>query len=227
MENEILNKVASSSSGNCYIYNKDLMVDCGVPFSKIKPYYKDIKLVLLTHIHSDHFNKSTIKTLSEMRPTLKFVCCEWLVEPLLECNVPKRNIIILGLGRTFNFGKYLITPFYAKHDVDNCGYKIIIYKTGYKIFHATDINSLTNIEAKDYDLYCLEANYDEEELKTRLKEKNENGEYAYEYRVLQTHLSKEECNRFLIENMGNNSECIYLHQHLDIKKEKEIDGNCT
>lgn len=103
------------------------------------------------------------------------------------------------------------------------GYKILITKTGYKIFHATDINSLENIVAKDYDLYCLEANYDEQELKERLKEKEDNGEYAYEYRVLQTHLSKEECDRFLINNMGENSECIYLHQHIDKQKENDND----
>ena len=86
----------------------------------------------------------------------------------------KKNIIILPRDVSQNFGKYIITPFLAKHDVLNCGYKITIVKDGYKIFHATDINSLQNIEAKDYDLYCLEANYDEEELKTRLKEKEEN-----------------------------------------------------
>ena len=211
----IYNIIQSGSSGNAIIYNKDLMVDCGVPFSKIRPYYKDIKLVLLTHIHSDHFNKSTIKKLIDLRPTLYICCGQWLVQELVNIDVPKKNIIILPLDIEQDYGKYLITPFYAKHDVDNCGYKIIIKKTGYKIFHATDINSLENIQAKNYDLFCLEANYDEEELKERLKEKEEKGEYAYEHRVLQTHLSKEECNRFLIENMGNNSECVYLHQHID------------
>lgn len=148
--------IQSGSNGNAVVYNDDIMVDCGVPFSKIKPYYKNIKLLLLTHIHSDHFNKSTIKTLAQLRPTLKFVCCEWLVKDLLECDVPKKNIIILSLERTFDFGKYLITPFYAKHDVLNCGYKITIVKNFYKIFHVTDVNSLENIEAKDYDLYCIE-----------------------------------------------------------------------
>ena len=207
--------IQTGSNGNAVIYNDDIMVDCGVPFSKIKPYYKNIKLLLLTHQHSDHFNKTTIKKLIDYRPTLYICCGEWLVQSLVDIEVPKKNIIILPMNVSQNFGKYIITPFPAKHDVFNCGYKIKIQKDDYKIFHATDINSLQNIEAKNYDLYCLEANYDEEELKTRLKEKNDNGEYAYEYRVLQTHLSKEECNRFLIANMGNNSECIYLHQHID------------
>ena len=221
---EILNKIASSSNGNCYIYNEDLMVDIGVPFNKIKPYYKNIKLLLLTHQHSDHFNKKTIKKLAELRPTLYFVCGEWLVHELVELGVRKCKILSLDMDEEYDFGKYFIIPFEAKHDVPNCGYKIIIKKTDYKIFHATDINSLQNIKAKNYDLYCLEANYDEEELKTRLKEKEERGEYAYEYRVLETHLSKEECNMFLMANMGDNSECIYLHQHIN-KGEKDENIN--
>ena len=98
---------------------------------------------------------------------------------------------------------------------------------GERLLYATDTTTLDCVKAKDYNYYLLEANYDEEELKTRLKEKEDNGEYAYEYRVLETHLSKEECNRFLIENMGNNSECIYLHEHIDKNKNKEkiSDGN--
>ena len=190
-----------------------------MPFSKIKPYYKQIKLLLLSHAHSDHFNKATIKKLVDLRPTIKVICGKWLVQPLVDIGVPKKNIIFISTGQTFDFGKYQINLFEAKHDVPNCGFKIFIMKTGYKIFHATDINSLQGIEAKDYDLYALEANYEEEELKTRLQEKEQDGGYAYEHRVLQTHLSKEECNRFLIENMGNNSECVYLHQHIDTQKE--------
>ena len=50
--NNILNKIASSSKGNCYIYNEDLMIDVGIPYSKIKEYLKPVKLILLTHRHS-------------------------------------------------------------------------------------------------------------------------------------------------------------------------------
>lgn len=50
--NDIVNIISSSSKGNCYIYNKDLMVDVGVSYSKIKEYLKEIKLILLSHQHS-------------------------------------------------------------------------------------------------------------------------------------------------------------------------------
>lgn len=50
--NDILNVISTGSLGNCYIYDRELMVDVGVAFSKIKPYLKDIKVILLTHQHS-------------------------------------------------------------------------------------------------------------------------------------------------------------------------------
>ena len=62
--NNILNIISSSSKdGNCYIYNQDLMIDIGVSFAKIKSYIKDIKLLCLTHEHSDHLRKKTIQKL--------------------------------------------------------------------------------------------------------------------------------------------------------------------
>lgn len=112
--------IQSNSQGNAVIYNQDIMVDCGVPFSKLKSYFRQIKLLLLTHIHSDHFNKKTIKKLIDLRPTLYVCCGQWLVQELVNIGVPKKNIIILPLDVEQDYGKYLITPFYAKHDVPNC-----------------------------------------------------------------------------------------------------------
>lgn len=48
MDYEIL---GSGSSGNAVIINKSIMVDCGLPYKRIQPYAKDLKLVLLTHVH--------------------------------------------------------------------------------------------------------------------------------------------------------------------------------
>ena len=67
------------------------------------------------------------------------------------------------------------------------------------------------------DYYFVENNFSNEELEQRIKEKEEKGEFAYEYRVLETHMSSEEINSFLIEMMSDNSQFIYCHQH---KKEE-------
>ncbi len=49
MEYEI---ISSGSQGNAVVINKNILIDVGVSFKALKNVYKDLKLVLLTHIHS-------------------------------------------------------------------------------------------------------------------------------------------------------------------------------
>ena len=87
--------ISSCSSGNATIIRDIILIDCGVTFKRLEKYYKKLKIVFLTHIHSDHFKKETIKRLAEERPTLRFACCEWLLNPLLECGVERKNIDVV------------------------------------------------------------------------------------------------------------------------------------
>ena len=104
----------------------------------------------------------------------------------------------------------------AVHDVPNFGYKIEIVKDNYKIFHITDTSKINHIEAKNYNLYCLEANYlTDDELIRKIKEQEEKGEYSYYNRVLNTHLSQLQALNWLNENKSSNSEYIFIHQHVE------------
>ena len=86
------NIISTGSDGNATILEEFVLIDCGVPYKALEPYVPKLKLVLLTHIHSDHFQKRTIKRLAEERPTLRFGCCRWLTPPLLAAGVPERQI---------------------------------------------------------------------------------------------------------------------------------------
>ena len=90
--------ISSCSTGNAVIIKDIILLDCGVTFKKLEKYYKKLKIVLLTHIHTDHFKKATIRRLAQERPTLRFACCEWLLESLLECGVNRKNIDVLEIG---------------------------------------------------------------------------------------------------------------------------------
>lgn len=205
------NIISTGSKGNALVINKKILIDCGVPFAKLKDFYKSFQLVLLTHIHSDHFNKSTIKKLAQLRPTLRFGCCEWLVEELVNCGVNKKNIDVLKIGKWYEYYDFTVSPVVLYHNVEQCGYRL--YIDHQKIFYATDTNSLDGIYAKNYDYYFVEANYEEEEIKERIKAKEMLGIYSYEKDVIKNHLSKQKCDEFLYENMGENSKYIYMHQH--------------
>jgi len=212
------NIISTGSKGNAVVINGKILIDCGVPFVKLKDSYKNIQLVLLTHIHGDHFNKATIKKLGKERPTLRFACCEWLVANLIECGINKKNIDVLEIGTTYNFNICKVVPILLYHNVPQCGYRIFIEDK--KMIYATDTNNLDSIEAKGYDYYLIEANYTKEGMEERIKEKELMGVYIYEYDAMLNHLSKEKCDEFLITNAGDNSQYEYMHQH----KEKEVNN---
>lgn len=208
------NIINSGSDGNCLIIEEKILLDCGVSFKKIKDYYKKLDIVFLTHKHSDHFNKSTIKKLADERPTLRFACCEWLVKMLIECGVQKKNIDILEIGKRYDYRKFVVIPIKLYHDVPQCGYKLKI--NGNKIIYATDTRQIEHIVAKDYDYYFIEGNYEnEEELHQRAIDN------YYENRVKNTHLSKVQATEWLMKNMGENSKYIFMHEHKERNKEME------
>lgn len=207
--------ISTGSKGNAVILNDEILIDCGVPFKAIKPYVKGLKLVLLTHIHSDHFKPETIWKLAAERPSLRFGCGKWLLPSVIACGVPKRKIdvYIPNIKTRYSDDLQLImTP--TKHNVTNCCYRIFL--DGEKIFYATDCNNLDGIDAKGYDLYMIEANYEDNEIQDRIAEKEANGQYVYEYQVLQNHLSKQKADKFIGENAGINSKFVYLHGHGNI-----------
>lgn len=205
---EVIN---TGSDGNCVIIEKFICVDLGVPFKKIIKHYKDFKVVLLTHIHRDHFNKVTIRKLAFEKPTIRFVCGKWLVSELLNCGVQKKQIDVVEFNRKYDFSLFQIVPIKAYHDVENQGYRIYFHNK--KILYITDTSHLDGIEAKGYDLYLIEANYEENELKERIRQKELEGKFIYENRVEYTHLSKEQTDKFLLDNASENSYFEYLHMH--------------
>ena len=205
--------ISSCSTGNATIIRDIILIDCGVSFKRLEKYYKKLKIVLLTHIHSDHFNKTTIKKLAEERPTLRFACCEWLLKPLLECGVSRKNIDVLDIGVKYDYKFFKVVPIKVYHDVPQCGYRVLF--KDYKVLYITDTRTVEGISAKNYDLYLIEANYDEDEIEERIKEKQQNCEYVYELRAKDNHLSRQQTSEFLLNNMGKNSEYVLMHQHIE------------
>ena len=205
--------ISSCSTGNAVIVRDIILIDCGVTFKRLGKYYKKLKLVLLTHIHSDHFKKETIKRLAKERPTLRFACCEWLLKPLLECGVSRKNIDVLEIGTRYDYKLFKIVPIRLYHDVPQCGYRVLF--NDYKVIYMTDTNTVEGINAKNYNLYLIEANYDEDEMKETIKQKQQECKYVYEFRAKENHLSKQQASQFLLDNMGENSEYVFMHEHIE------------
>ena len=203
--------LASGSSGNAVVLNRAVLIDCGIPFRGIEPFLRDLRLVLLTHIHGDHFRPSTVRKIAAERPLVRWGACEWMMKPLVDAGVETRQIDLLKPGFQYAYGICTAEPFALAHDVPNCGYKMLF--PGGKAIYATDTVNMNGITAKDYDLYMIEANYEDEEIRQRISDKKVAGEYIYERRVLETHLSLAKCNDWIYQNAGPMSEILYLHGH--------------
>lgn len=141
---------------------------------------------------------------------MKFVTgSKQVVRKLDELGVNRDNIIYLYNYSWFDLGiiKLKLEPMH--HDNENCG--LHFKRNGKKGIYLVDTGNVDNVKAKNYDLYLIEANYKEEILERHKKECTQE-ELVYLNRVPQVHLSWEQANTFLIENMGKNSEFQYIHE---------------
>lgn len=207
------NILSTGSKGNAVIVHDFILIDCGVPYKLLEPHVPGLKLVLLTHIHSDHFRPSTLRRLAQERPTLRFACGIWLASDLASAGVPISNIDILTPDVMYGYGSVNVIPVSLVHNVPNCGYKLH-FRDG-KVFYATDTNNLNGIFARNYDLYMVEANYEDEVIMQKIAEKQAAGEYAYEVQAMHNHLSKAKCDDFIYKNIGPQGTYVYLHCHED------------
>ena len=204
--------VSTGSKGNAVVLDGRIMVDCGVPFKLLAPHVKHLRLVLLTHEHGDHFVPSTVRRLHQERPTLRWGCCEWMVQHLLEAGVDKRVIDVYECGHTYLYpGDIQIRPEPLTHNVPNCGYHI--FDSWNRMFYATDTGTIDGIEAKGYDWYFIEANHTQADIAARAAEKQAAGQYAYEIKAAENHLSREQAEDWLYQNMGPKSQYVFLHGH--------------
>ena len=146
------------------------------------------------------------------KPTIKIITGSFEVANILinQCKVSKKNIYLLKPQKWYDIGMCKIKLDELVHDTPN--YALHINYKNKKILYVVDTNSVKHIKAKDYDLFLIEANYKKEILEKHKQEKNENDEYNHLYRVENTHLSYEEANDFLIENMKSDSQFEYIHQ---------------
>lgn len=211
----------TGSSGNATLIEGRILIDCGIAYSRIEPYAPELQIVLLTHRHSDHFTKSTVRRLARQRPTLRWAGGDWMIGPLLEAGVDRRNIDALDMDSWYTYampeGPVKVCAFETQHDVQNCGWRI---RRGPNdaLFYATDLGSLDGIKAEGYTHYLLEANYRDAELQERMEEKLEAGAFAYESRAAAVHLSWEQATEWLQENMAPWSVWIPMHGHQEREK---------
>jgi Beta-lactamase superfamily domain len=193
--------ISTGSKGNCVIIHDDVMVDCGVPYSKIKNDLYKIKYLLVTHTHQDHLNIKTIRQIASNFPRIKIIG-NYEVHAVYNCN------IIANAGFEIVTDDYVFYPFENVHDV--LCYGFTWEWNGQSIIYATDTSNLDNAPAGKYDWMFLESNHDEQKLEqVRDQQKGSYNPYLSGKR----HLSTQQAKAFFYLNRRNqDSQFIELHQ---------------
>lgn len=193
--------ISSGSKGNCVIIN-DVMVDCGVPFNKIKDYLYDVKYLLLTHIHSDHIRPTTLENIKKLFPKIQIIG-NHEVHQMYGVNT------IVNAGFPVETDDYQFTPFECEHDVLTYGYTWI--HEGEYIIYATDTSSLENAPNLHFDYLFLESNHCEKKIEMIQEQRNNFGYDAYA--GAKRHLSTQQAKAFYYTHRRNrDSQFIELHK---------------
>ena len=178
------------------------MVDCGVPFFKIKEYLYDIKYLIITHIHSDHVKKSTLDHIKKMFPKIKIIGNHEVHQVFGVHIISNATFPIEVPGYTF-------WPFLLEHDVLTYGYTW--EHNNLSIIYATDTSSLEYAPDQKYDFFFLESNHDEKKVEAILKNPNQYGYNAYA--GAKRHLSTQQCKLFyFLHRRSRESKLIELHK---------------
>lgn len=210
--------ISTGSKGNALLIENEILIDCGVSYRKLKE--KSIKLILLTHEHKDHFQPKTIQRLHKEHPLIRFVVPPKLAPTLLKTGVDISVTDIIKAGEIANYNGRKFMPFDLIHDVPNIGWWCKL-PTGERFCYITDTGQLNHLDKKiveqleNLDYYFIESNYKENDIIRKIEEKLSQGEYCYETRVMETHLSREQAEAFLNGKMKEGSKVIFIHQHED------------
>ena len=194
------NIIATGSTGNA-VRIENIMIDCGIPFAKMKEDLYKVDTLLITHSHSDHVKQSTLDRIRKEFPGITVyanpdVAYQFDVDMVVESKPFK-----LRKRRT-------IIPFPGVHDVPVTGY--IIQMNKLNILYMTDT---AKVDPPDIplDYVFLESNFDERKIRQESKKYKRHG---YDpYLSVTRHLSTQKCKEFYFTHRrSEESKLIELHQ---------------
>ena len=211
--------LASGSSGNALLLSGSdcrLLVDAGISCRRITTALRELGLtpedldaVLITHAHADHIAGLQTLLKKSSFPVLATVqTCRQLEYRL--AGIASR-LQPIELCCPFHIGEICITPFPTSHDIPGaCGFRFDTEDGSVGLL--TDTGYVTEDAARilpGVDLAVLEANYDEESLRS--------GPYPYylKERILgcEGHLRNEDAARFAV-TLAEAGACEILLAHL-------------
>lgn len=144
-----------------------------------------------------------------------------MAQTLYDLKIEPRSIIALNDDVWYEFNAFRCKLTDIPHDVPNVAIHLEIGDK--KLIYATDTSKIEHIDARNYDYYLIEGNYKTEELQERKERKLKNGEFVIEDRIVNSHLSYEQCIDYFMQNAKDDSVLEVMHKHQEKRGEEEFE----
>ena len=206
--------LASGSSGNLTVVRSNgttLLVDIGISSQRgtrqalaaagIDP--AELAAIVISHSHSDHLGYAGLRVAVEANvPVMAGAAAarhaDRLYQQHLSCPLPHGVVHEIRGGATFLVGGIEVTPFAVSHDVPTFGFEFAVRSSAgvRRLAIATDLGHAPDDllpHFADADVILIEANYNEDLLRTSPRSADDKARVASD----RGHLSNVQCGRFL------------------------------
>lgn len=193
--------------------------DIGKPFKHLEPYLFPVDVILISHIHGDHYQPATYKQIREAFPNILIIGNNEVNERVISDGLPPLDYT-LNAAEGIQIADVYIKAFENEHGnedypVQCCGW--ILYNGHENILYSTDMS--TTIHYRNYldkhnltvDTILLEANYDPKIVGFIEAHKLHSG-YSIFNNGSERHMSKDEFDDFCSKYKTNDkTRCEPMH----------------
>ena len=203
------NILSSGSIGNA-VRIRNIMIDCGIPFKKMKEDLYKCRYLLITHDHQDHVKPAVLNQIVEQFPNIE-IFSTYKVARLNDA-VTAINTDYLPIWLSSVNCNMWAVP--VPHNTLCFAY--VLRFDDMDILYATDLKNTEELERFSeehnltYDYTFLEANYDE--IKLKMLGDSWHGQYNAYVDSSERHLSRDDSLRFYVKYRKKGGEHIELHK---------------
>lgn len=201
--------LSSGSIGNA-VRIRNIMIDCGIAFNKMKQELYKCQYLLITHDHQDHVKPAVLRKIVEQFPNIEIYSTYKVARMNDAVTAINTDYLPIWLPRA----KCNMWAVPVPHNTLCFGYVLrfddmdILYATDLKNTEALD--DFTKLSGIQYDWTFLESNYDETKLK--LLGDSWHGQYNAYVDSSERHLSKDESLKFFVRHRKEGGEYVELHK---------------
>ena len=201
--------LSSGSIGNA-VRIRNVMIDCGIAFNRMKPELYKCQYLLITHDHQDHVKPAVLNQIVTQFPNIE-IYSTYKVARMNDA-VTAINTDYLPIWLTKACCRMWAVP--VPHNTICFGY-VLRFEDG-DVLYATDLNSTEGLEqfctenGTRFDYTFLEANYDETKL--RMLGDSWHGQYNAYIDSSNRHLARDESLKFYHKFKKEGGAYIELHK---------------